>query len=164
MKEILREQLVHLDFVKNEYRFFSIRVESIGFNKMQVVTVEGKLMNRGREKRFFFEESKTSYKEALHFANETLNAKYKEGFVIQKEIERAWKSLQKQEKTKRKVSKKEFKCHVCGQKMEPETYKKTNNWGRGGGNWDSNPSFIGYQKVLCMDCQLEHGIYQKRIK
>lgn len=164
-KQILLKELVKIDFKEDEYRFFNVEVLSVGYNDMQVIVHFGKLGNKGRETitrvKDFKEAMKIAYqkiydKKSDHYLSKEKMKSHIESFVSREE---------KTQKSKRKKSKKTEQCDLCSKGIRKEIYDKINDWARGKekGNWDYDKAFIGYKKVLCLDCQIEHDIFQKRM-
>lgn len=177
-KKFLNKQLVFLDFRKNVYTFYDIEVISIGYNDVQVIYSFGKLGNKGKQlmKRFNEEDDKGSspLKLALKDAYNKIYTKKSEGFVSREKIEKGLMYALKQEslakdkqsKTGYKVvdKKTKYKCDNCNNAINEKLYEKINKWARGEGNWDFDPTKEYYNKVFCLDCQIEKGIFQKVFK
>jgi predicted DNA-binding WGR domain protein len=187
-KEIIKKELVFINYTKKEARFFTIEVLGVGYKQVQVITTYGSFNNKGREliNRF---EGETAYKDAKKLAYRKMFEKKAEGFIEAADLEK-WHSafddkrfeshlntlnLIDNSKTKSASFKKTLKknkepihdnkknfCDLCGKFIKTDIYNKINDWGRGEGNWDANKEFIAYQKVLCLDCQIEHEIFKKK--
>ena len=69
----------------------------------------------------------------------------------------------KTEQVKKKKNESTCRCDLCEKPIRKEIYQKIEDWARGEGNWDYEPSFIGYKKVLCLDCQIEQDIFKKKL-
>lgn len=164
-KVVLNKTLILIDFDKKDFKFETIEVKSVGYNDVQVHTVSGKLGNRGRESIKRFKGHDNVLKEAMKFAYKRIyDLKESEGYLSERKLKNAIIDLQKKEKTKRKnVKENKYICNLCNSPIKPEIYRKINDWARGDGNWDKDPKFVGYKKVLCLDCQIEHDIFKKRI-
>lgn len=185
-KEILKKELVFLDLVSKDARFYTIEVLSVGYNQMQVITTYGTFNNKGRESIIRFD-GKTSYKDASKLAYKKMFEKKAEGFIEAEDLQK-WhaayddKRYEKQlaslssasqknrpvQKTLSPLAKKNFtettlyQCGLCKKPIKPDIYNKINEWGRGEGNWDTYEDFVGYCQVLCLDCQIEKDIFKKK--
>lgn len=186
-KEILRKELVYLNFKTQEARFFNIEVLSVGYNQMQVITTNGTFNNKGRVSIHRFD-GENAFKEANKLAYKKMFEKKSEGFAEtsdvakwhdafnDKQLDAHLKAVKKIPDIKMKKSKpnwttpektstvnlQETRCNLCDKYIKKEIYNKIDDWGRGEGNWDANKDFIGFQKVLCLDCQIEHDIFKKK--
>ena len=90
-------------------------------------------------------------KTAVDLAKKHINAKKKQGFISKSFLEKT-------------LSKGQLKlCDECGEEIDPIFYKKINEWGRNEGGWDNSTKCVGYQKVLCIPCQIEHKLYKKKL-
>ena len=165
-KEVLKKEYVYVDFDKNEFRFYNVTVLSVGYNQMQVIMSHGRLGNKGRENITRLDD----YKEAMKLAYRKIYEKKSEGFVSKEKTKEFFQSFLLEEKNKKKqtkpaaVRKKEprlCRCDACKKTIRESIYKKIEQWARGEGNWDSEPTL--YNKVLCLDCQIEKDIFKKRI-
>lgn len=185
-KQIEKKELVFIDYERNIAKFFTIELLSVGYNQMQVISNTGHFNNKGREHIVRFD-GESAFKEAKKLVYKRFLEKKSEGFVEKADIQK-WHlsfhekyfdedltriSLWKQTKRKKApvVNKQapllspvetNGKCGSCKKLISPKMYDKINGWGRGEGNWDSDASFIGYQKVLCIDCQIEHDVFKKK--
>lgn len=168
-KQIMKKELVFINFKKQEFRFYNVELLSVGFNELHMITHYGNLGNKGKESivRFsdFNEATKASYKKIYE--------KKSDGYMsverIAKTLEDLYKNEMKEKKnpyvpknTSKNVSKNAHVCGVCGKKIDSVLYKKIDDWARGEGGWDHQEDFIGYKKVLCIDCQIDHDIFKKK--
>lgn len=161
-KQILLKELLLMDFVKNEFRFFTVEVLSVGFNEMQVIVSHGKLGNQGRESITRL----TDFKESMKLAYKKIYDKKSEGFISKEKFQKSIESFVQEEKEsrkKKKTSESSTRCDLCQKSIRKEIYQKINEWARGEGNWDASADFVGYRKVLCLDCQIEKDIFKKRL-
>jgi hypothetical protein len=167
-KEILEKELVLFDYIKKKFLFFHIKVTSVGYNEVQISMIEGKLGNRGREQIIRFEKDKNALKNAMKIAYKHIYDKKADGYISIAKISLAINSIQQKEKNEKKKrmekEKASFQCDLCEKPIKPEIYKKIDEWARAGGNWDFDDQFIGFKKVLCLDCQIEHDIFKKKVK
>lgn len=165
--EKLKKELVFLDFRREEYKFYNVEVLSVGYNQLQVIFTYGKLGTKGREMVQRIDQGKETYKEALKVAYKKIYEKKTEGYISREKMEEGLKYALKQQiedDKKQRESKKvitEKKCDFCPKKIKVELWNKINAWGRGGGNWDSDPSHPLYKKVICLDCQIEGNFFEK---
>jgi len=163
-KKLLKKEMILIDFKKNEFNFYHVEVLSVGYNELQVITNFGKLGNKGKENIVRLND----YKEAMKIAYKKIYDKKSAGYISKEKMENAITAAasfyQKQVSEKPVKSKKQkaLSCDICKKDIEEKLYKRINDWARGGGNWDKNPDFIGFKKVLCVNCQIDHEIYQKR--
>jgi predicted DNA-binding WGR domain protein len=174
-KELLRKQLVKIDLHKQDFRFYYVEVLSVGYNQLQVIVTHGKLGTKGKENVTRFvptPEQPDIFKDAMKFAYSKIYDKKGEGFAnldkMKQWIEQYF--VEERKKEQKPVSKKSFtkpvtqcKCDLCGQSIEPPIYKKINDWARGEGNWDIDTNFVGYNKVICINCQIERDMFKKKI-
>lgn len=170
-KELLKKELVFLDFRREEYKFYNVEVLSVGYNQIHVIFTFGKLGTKGREMVERLAEGEHTYKEAMKIAYRKIYDKKSEGFISREKMEEGLKyALQQQiedDKKQRESSKKktlEKSCDFCQKKIKAELWDKINTWGRGEGNWDSNPDHPLYKKVICLDCQIEGDYFQKKME
>jgi hypothetical protein len=164
------KELVLIDFKRKKFEFYNIEFLTVGYNDIQVICHSGKLTGNGisRVKQF---KGKDSYKEAIKFAYKKFYEKKDVGFISLKKMEEGVKFAYKQEelmnkekKNKKVVSQEQkHKCDLCHQPIHFSLFQKINSWGRGEGNWDYNSKSPLYKKVVCLDCQIDKGIFQKRI-
>jgi len=159
-KQLLKKELILIDFKQNEFLFYHVEVLSVGYKELQVITTSGKLGNKGREHIIRVNE----YKEAMKIAYSRIYDKKSAGYLSKQKMKDAITAAAQfyyyEQKTK--APKKTYTCSLCHQQMEPKLHKKINEWARGEGNWDYSPRFIGYKKVICVTCQIEHDIFKKR--
>lgn len=159
-KQLLKKELILIDFKQNEFLFYHVEVLSVGYKELQVITTSGKLGNKGREHIIRVNE----YKEAMKIAYSRIYDKKSAGYLSKQKMKDAITAAAQfyyyEQKTK--APKKTYTCSLCHQQMEPKLHKKINEWARGEGNWDYSPHFIGYKKVICVTCQIEHDIFKKR--
>lgn len=164
-KKLLKKEMIFIDFEKNEFNFYHVEVLSVGYNELQVITNYGKLGNKGKENIVRL----SDYKEAMKLAYKKIYDKKSSGYISKEKMKDAITAAasfyQKEETNRKSKSKKvNYSCQLCGKDIDEKLYKKINDWARGGGNWDSDENFVGYKKVLCVSCQIDHEIYQKRIE
>ena len=155
-KQVLKKELMLISIPKNCFYFYNVEVLSIGYNEIQVIVGHGSLGNRGREniKRF------TDFKEAMKFAYDKIYEKKGEGYISKEKMQASIEALVRKERGRDTIARERtFKCDLCGKRMQEEFYHKVDEWGRKKGGWDKNPQHIGYKKVLCIDCQIEHDIF-----
>jgi predicted DNA-binding WGR domain protein len=130
-----------------------------------VITHQGKLGNEGRQ--IIHRTSK--FKEAMDMAEDKFNQKVKEGYVelesIKKKLGQPSKPKVVPKKKKEEFSKEkvDYNCGSCGKFIPAHIFKKINEWGRTEGGWDKDINFVGYEKVLCMDCQFHYDIFRKKM-
>lgn len=162
-KQILLKELVYCDFKKNEFRFFNVEVLSVGYNDMQVIVHFGKLGNKGRESITRLKD----FKESMKIAYKKIYDKKSEGYISREKFEKAMEELMEKEKKSKQFRKRKkessYHCDLCKKSIRKEIYQKIEEWARGEGNWDYDPSFIGYKKILCLDCQIEQDIFKKKM-
>lgn len=91
-KQILLKELVLFDFEQDLYSFYNVNVTSIGYNRVQVTTTEGKIGNKGKEKITYFEGSKTSFKEAMKFAYHHIYEKKNKRYISREKLMKAFRS------------------------------------------------------------------------
>lgn len=162
-KSHMKKKYVYINFEKNEFKFYHLDVLSVGFNEMQVISTYGTLGNKGREsiKRFSGEKA---FKESMKFFYQKMYDKKGEGYInVDKIIGAIDFVVREDKKEKKRIKKRLYRCDECKKNIKPETYKKIDEWARGEGNWDYDPSFIGYKKILCIGCQFEYDIYRKKM-
>lgn len=179
-KTLLSKELFFIDLKTNTARFFALELISVGYNKIQMVSTHGNMNGKGRSSLKFFEGENSFSVSKKMFYSKTLELKA-QGYYEKQDLEK-WLSLFDEWRLKENVdlinenieSKKElrkkikkekdasFKCSSCGSKIKEETYHKINEWARGEGGWDKDKNFVGYQKVLCINCQIEHDIFKKK--
>lgn len=163
-KLILKKELILLDFKKDDFRFYNVEVLSVGYNQIQVITTYGSLGNKGRENIQRFEGDENVYKEAMKLAYRKIYEKKSEGFVSKEKIQKTFTDFLNEERKARKKKKpNQFSCDLCNKAIKETIYRKIDEWARGEGNWDKDTSFVGYKKVLCLDCQIEHDVFKKKI-
>lgn len=186
-KSILRKELVFINLEENTAKFFHIELLSVGYNQMQVISTTGTFNNKGREHVVRLEGSDSFQKGRALFYQKFLEKKA-EGFVERHDLKKwqeafhesyfeehldvlsAHRSQIKKKKyaekknTRVPAKKQKTLCSLCHKHIPEKMYEKINEWGRGEGNWDGSSAFIGYQKVLCIACQIEHDIFKKKIE
>lgn len=158
--------MILIDFERNEFSFYHVEVLSVGYNEMQVITNYGKLGNKGRENIVRL----TDYKEAMKLAYKKIYDKKAEGYISKEKMKDAITAaasfFQKEVPSKRPAKKEPttaFICDVCKKPMKETLYRKINEWARKEGNWDKDKRGIGYRRVLCVSCQIEHELFKKRL-
>lgn len=169
-KELLKKDLVFLDFRREEYKFYNVEVLSVGYNQVQVIFTYGKLGTKGREMIERLSDSSDVLKEAMKIAYRKIYEKKGEGYISREKMEEGLKYALRQQmeddKNQRKTKKQppEKACDFCRKKIKLELWEKINKWGRGEGNWDSDASHPLHGKVICLDCQIEGDYFEKRLE
>lgn len=174
-KVLFTKKLVYLNFLKEEFRFYDIEVLSVGYNKIQVISTHGKLGTKGRSSIVRFENVPDAYKEGTKLAYKKIFEKKDEGFHSIDKVAKLYEDFAQEEyknrfkKTTKKIQKdepsfpiSECLCDVCKKPIKPTQYHSIKTWARGEGNWDHSKTFVGYKKVLCISCQVEHDIFKKK--
>lgn len=178
-KKLLDKQLVYLDFSQNSFKFYNVEVLSVGFNEVQVIFTYGTLGNKGRKTIEQFDSPKSAKKSESNALKDAMKKAYKkiyekksEGFISRQKMEEGLKHAIKldnlaEKEAKNKFKKKEdikkfFKCDLCKNPIDEKLYDKINSWARNTGKWDIDPSKEHYQKVYCLDCQIEKDIFQRK--
>lgn len=167
------KELVLIDFSRKKFEFHTIEIVSVGFNDMQVIFHSGKLTGKGISRVHQFKGEK-AYAEAMKLAYQRLRKKKEEGFIekeymiegINYAIDLDKKENGKKEKKKEKKAnlKKEKKhCDFCQKEIEWKLYKKIVEWARNEGNWDYHENSPLFNKIACIECQQDKGIFQKRL-
>lgn len=168
------KELVLIDFNRKKFDFFNIEVITVGYNDIQVIFHQGKLTGKGSSRVHQFK-GKDSFKEAMKTAYKKFYEKKEQGYISMKRMEEGVKYAYKQEqitdnekkKRKQKNSEaplvKKHRCVLCKQPIHFSLYEKINTWGRGEGNWDYSDKSPLFNKVVCLDCQIDKGIFQKRL-
>lgn len=162
------KELVYLDLTRETFKFFNIELTKIKNDLYQVTFHSGKYGNKGSNKVERFA-GVGAYKEARKFAYKKFYELRSTGFVAKIKMDRAILKLIKEEqqkstqnkaavKTKRKV------CDECGTEIAETLYAKINAWGRKEGNWDYSKESPYFKKVVCLNCQIDKGIFQKRLE
>lgn len=155
MTVYLNYQLIKIDFKDEIYRYSHIVLIKHNKQTLQLVSRSGKLGNKGKTTILAeVENTDTNLKEAMKKAKEHMRNKKKEGYVFQEDMENKMSTLYQNES----------RCDVCGDFMEKDLYHKINEWGRNEGGWDKRKTCSGYQKVLCIPCQMDKNLYKKRVK
>lgn len=191
-KRILYKELVWLNMEDNSAKFFHIELLSVGYNQMQVISTSGNFNNKGREHVVRFEGNDAFQKGRTLFYQKFLEKKA-EGYVERQDmkkwqdafhekyfeehlsvIEKHRNTIKKQKYTSKKEhankkpspqkKKENFSCSLCQQQIPEKMFQKINDWARGEGNWDTSPTFIGFEKVLCIPCQIQHDIFKKKVE
>lgn len=164
-KQLLKKELILIDFVKNEFKFFNIELLSVGYNQLQIITNYGKLGNKGTENIYRVTELKEAYKIFYRKIYEKKDLGYLSRRKVSEAITAATSFIRKEESQKdfTKNDMKKFHCSLCNKELKKSTYEKINQWARGEANWDKDFKFIGYKKVLCVECQIEHDIFKKKM-
>lgn len=139
---------------------------------MQVIVNYGKLGNKGRESITRFD-GESAFVDAKKSFLKKVYDKKSEGYISREKMTKAinefsLKEIKKEKEKRKKRYKTKYdtktKCDLCQSPIKENVYKKINEWARGGGNWDNDKNFIGYKKVLCLDCQVEHDVFKKRVE
>lgn len=168
------KELVFIDLNRGKFEYYNIELIKLGYDSFQVVFHYGKYGNKGTNKMHRFN-GKSSYLEAKKLAYNKFYEMKSEGYIRKSKMEEAILNAIKQEqksdnerKLKRKQTsyenrKKQCQCDLCKQPIHQSLYGKINSWGRGEGNWDFDVNSPLYKKVVCLDCQIDKGIFQKRI-
>ncbi|WP_088362799.1 WGR domain-containing protein [Bacillus cereus] len=164
------KELVYLDFNRGEFKFFNVEIISLGYNDIQVMFQSGKLGTKGKISVHRFNTGEQPFKNAMKFAYNKIFEKELQGFLSVEKVENGIRYAAKKESNKNKQNdntskntNKKCGCSICKQPIHFKLYEKINSWGRGEGNWDFSSKSPLYQKVACLDCQIELGIFQKRI-
>ncbi|GAB6429157.1 hypothetical protein bcgnr5372_41030 [Bacillus luti] len=158
-KTVFNQHLVLLDFEENKFRFFHVELIRLGRDKYHLVTTQGKLGNQGKKTLNTY----VGYDEALSECRAKVYMKKKEGYSLLVEVKGAIEKLHKQKNKPRKYNKPKSVCDICSKEIEKEKYKMIDEWARGEGGWDKNPNGVAYKKILCIDCQIDHKLYKKRL-
>lgn len=169
------KELVFIDLNSGRFEFFNIELIKLGYNNFQVVFHQGKFNNKGRNVIHRFN-GEDSYLKAKKLAYNKFYEIKSEGFIRKEKMEEAILNAVKQEQKvdnekKYKKKKTTYKakttnkcvCDLCKQPIHFSLYEKINSWGRAEGNWDYELDSPLYKKVVCLDCQIDKGIFQKRI-
>ncbi|MED2737760.1 hypothetical protein [Bacillus toyonensis] len=161
------KELVYLDFNRGEFKFFNVEIISLGYNDIQVMFHSGKLGTKGKIYVHRFNTGDQPFKNAMKFAYNKIFEKELQGFLSVEKVENGIRYAAKQESNKNKNTNKntnkKCSCALCKQPIHFKLYEKINSWGRGEGNWDYSPNSTLFHKVACLDCQIELGIFQKKI-
>lgn len=178
-KILLSKQLFLIDLTDNIAKFYTLELVSVGFNKIQLISSYGNMNGNGRSSLKAFEGEKAFFSSKKIFYSKLLDLK-SQGYLEKEDLqdwfalfdERYLKTnistlkehidIKKAEKKQKKNTTKTT-CGLCHKKIKKETFDKINEWGRGEGNWDQDKNFIGYKKVLCIDCQIEYDIFKKKL-
>jgi len=168
---VLRKELVLINFKTDEYRFYNIEVNKISYSELQVVYHHGKLGTKGTK---HIKES-TSYKEAMSLAYKKIYEKKAENYHEKEDIMGWLGQLDTNKDVHSKVSNhtkhhkeslanpNKYRCDICKKHIKKEVYEEINKWGRSSGGWDKDENSISYKKVLCIDCQWKYDIFKKRL-
>ncbi|WP_456363421.1 hypothetical protein [Priestia aryabhattai] len=170
------KELVFIELNSGRFEFFNIELIKLGYNNFQVVFHQGKFNNKGRNvvQRFTGEDAYLKAKKVAY--NKFYNIK-SEGFIRKEKMEEAILNAVKQEQkvdnekkfkkkhntNTHKQTKKQCVCDLCKQPIHFNLYEKINSWGRSEGNWDHSNNSPLFKKVVCLDCQIDKGIFQRRI-
>lgn len=147
-----------MDLDENLFKFYNVEVLRLGRGKYQLITTAGKLTGKGKPHlKSFFE-----YDDVMNEAREKIKLKKKEGFAERVDVKKALFPVFP--KGKQPDDSSSYTCDLCYKSIEEDNYRKIKEWARGEGGWDNNPAKAYYQKVLCIECQIEHGVYRKRLK
>lgn len=164
-KQKMKHELVKIDFNSNEFKFFNVEVIALSYNDLQVTFHQGKLGNEGRRTVSRTSDYKSAMKKAANKVYELKDEDY-----IDLEDMKGWLHQNIKHDKRSKKSNKEKKqpatmlpCDECGKDIPEKRYNKINEWARNSGNWDKDVNLVCYQKVLCIDCQIENDIYRKRL-
>lgn len=167
------KELVFIDLNRAIFEFYNIELIKISFNNFQVIFHYGKFHNKGTNKIYRFN-GNNSYSDARKLAYKKFYEMKSKGYIRKEKIEEAILNTLKQEqkndndrksynKSSNKNVKKKSLCDLCKQPIHISLYEKINAWGRGEGNWDYSIHSPLYHKILCLDCQIDQNIFQKRI-
>lgn len=164
----LKKELVLIDFKKNLFRFYNVEVIALQYNDLQVIFHSGKLGNKGQQT----VQRTSDYKHAMSLAYKKIVEKKAENFMNLEHM-KAWlgqtevvpikPKAEKKPKKKYQNQPEEIPCSSCNNPIKREIYNKIDEWARGQGNWDKDINFVGYEKVLCIDCQFKYDIFKKRM-
>lgn len=184
-KLLTKKELIYIDFTENIAKFFTIELLSVGYNQIQVISTSGNFNNKGREHVVRFE-GESAFKEGNKLLYKKFLEKKAEGYEEKEDIGK-WHEVfhdkffgeyitliqdyKKSKKSKKEYAKKsvysfnkkESKCDLCKKHIPEKMYGKINDWGRGEGNWDQKSSSAYYKKVWCIECQIEHDIFKKKM-
>ncbi|MDA1674655.1 WGR domain-containing protein [Bacillus cereus group sp. TH152-1LC] len=166
---VLRKELILINFITDEYRFYNIEVESLSYNKLQVIFHHGKLGTKGTKHM----KNTTSYKEAMALAYKKFYER-KEKDYHEREDLMGWlgqsattkqnkDDVQNKSKPNTHHDSSKYRCDICNKQIKKGIYDEINKWGRGGGGWDKDKHSVTYKKVLCIECQWAHDIFKKRL-
>lgn len=159
----LHKKLVKLDFRKDEYFFVDIKIIALGFNDLRMIVRQGKLGNKGRESTTQFN-GKDSFKNAIRSGYSLEEDFLKKGYVSRSRVVNALKlSLGEDNKLKGKKNNKGTKCYFCDKYIDQVNSRKIKKWADTEGNWNYSKKSPLYNKIVCIDCQIEKGIYQTSI-
>lgn len=170
------KELVYIDLNRGNFQFYNIELNRLGFDHFQVVFHFGRYGNKGTNKVLRFS-GKESYLQAKKAAYKKFYEIKSEGYIRRDKMEevilKAVKQEQKVDNDKKYKKNQGFSskhnltkkcvCNFCKQPIHYNLFEKINSWGRGEGNWDFNIKSPLYQKVICLDCQIDKGIFQKKI-
>ncbi|MGF7534872.1 WGR domain-containing protein [Bacillus mexicanus] len=167
------KELVYIDLNRVLFEFYNIELIKIGFNNFQVIFHYGKFHNKGTNKIYRFNGS-NSYSNARKLAYKKFYEMKSKGYIRKEKIEEALLNAIKQEqkfdnerksqkKPKTQNNSKKNQCDLCNQPIHFSLSQKINAWGRGEGNWDFSINSPLYHKIVCLDCQIDNNIFQKRI-
>lgn len=168
-KKVWPKELVRIDFDKKKFDFFNIEIVSVGYNDMQVILHSGKLTGKGVSRVHQFK-GENAYGDSMNFAYQSLRKKKGEGFIDKEYIVEGLDyaiSLEKKdtarEKKSKTISKSIKQCDFCHKEIESSLYQKIEQWARNEGNWDYHKSSPLYKKIACIECQMDKGIFQKKL-
>lgn len=167
MKVLFSKESVLLNFEDEIFRFYNIKVIRKGPNQFEIISNYGKLGNKGT----INVKKESNYKKAMAEAYNRYYEKKAIGYISKKKasdffsksakMHSEYRKKEHPEKVFGKTNDVQYKCDLCQKALSPEIYHKINQWGRTGGNWDADEKFVGYKKVLCIDCQFKHNIFKK---
>lgn len=191
-KRIAVKELVCINVEGNSAKFFHIELLSVGYNQIQVISTSGNFNNKGREHVVRLQGDDAFQKGRALFYQKFLEKKA-EGYVEREDLKK-WQEafhetyfeehltvlaqhrsdMKKQKYTTKKENKKNVppkptkktktNCGLCHKHIPEKMFQKINDWARGDGNWDHSADFIGFEKVLCIPCQVSHDIFKKKIE
>lgn len=170
------KELVYIDLDRAKFEFFTVELIKGGYNHFQTIFHYGKYGNKGTTRIYRFSEE-NSYLDARNTANNKVKELKAEGYVIKNKMEEVIRTAIKESlKTSNNSNKKRFNsqpynksenhsyfCDLCNRPIHYSLYRKIENWGRNEGNWDYDKASPFYKKIVCLDCQIDKGIFQKRI-
>lgn len=162
------KELVLIDFNKKKFEYYNIEIISVGYNDMQVIFHSGRLTGKGISRVYQFK-GENAYAEAMKLAFQRLKKKKEEGFIDKEHIITGLNyafELNKKEATAKKKSQtkqKKKSCDFCNKDIDNKLYRRINLWARNEGNWDFSEDSPLYKKVVCIECQMNRGIFQKKV-
>lgn len=168
---LLKEELIFLHIRKEEYKFYTLELISVGYNQLQLISTYGRLGTKGRESIIRISNGKQTLTEGRKMFYQKIFEKKSSGYLTKERISDAIQTAVKNEreekrykrKTKKENPPQSNKCDLCKKEISNSLYERIDDWARGEGNWDSDDHFIGYHRVLCIACQIDNNIYQQVI-